>query len=91
MAFAHSFPIDGTKPQDDDAISNEYPGPFDLTAAKAGSRMTSGTFQRNTDHRTGARGARAAPRATFSLVRTSGGGGALRLETKLQRQALSRR
>jgi hypothetical protein len=22
MAFAHSFPIDGTKPQDDDAFSN---------------------------------------------------------------------
>ena len=42
MAFAHSFPIDGTKPQDDDTISNEYPGPFDLTAAKAGSRMTGG-------------------------------------------------
>jgi hypothetical protein len=33
MAFAHSFPIDGTKPQDDDAIFNEYPGPFELTAA----------------------------------------------------------
>ena len=42
MAFAHSFPIDGTKPLDDDTISNEYPGLFDLTAAKAGSRMTGG-------------------------------------------------
>ena len=28
MAFAHSFPIDGTKPQDDDTISNKYPDPF---------------------------------------------------------------
>jgi hypothetical protein len=24
-AYAHSFPIDGAKPQDDDALSNEYP------------------------------------------------------------------
>jgi hypothetical protein len=52
MAFAHSFPIDGAKPQGNAAISNEYPGPFDLTAAKAGSRMTGGTFQRTKDHRT---------------------------------------
>jgi hypothetical protein len=43
MAFAHSFPIDGAKPQDDDAISSEYPSPFDLTAAKAGARMTGAT------------------------------------------------
>jgi hypothetical protein len=26
MAFAHSFPIDGTKPQDDDALSNNAIG-----------------------------------------------------------------
>jgi hypothetical protein len=38
MAFAHSFPIDGAKPRDDDALSNEYPGPFDLTAVGGMSR-----------------------------------------------------
>ena len=33
MAFAHSFPIDGAKPQDDD-VSNKYPGPFPPEVAK---------------------------------------------------------
>jgi hypothetical protein len=28
MAFGHSFPIDGAKPLDDNALSIEYPGPF---------------------------------------------------------------
>ena len=34
MAFAHSFPIDGAKPQDND-VSNKYPGPFPPEVAKA--------------------------------------------------------
>ena len=33
MAFAHSFPIDGAKPQDDD-VSNKYPSPFPPEVAK---------------------------------------------------------
>ena len=77
MAFAHSFPIDGTKPQDDDAISNEYPGPS-IDSGQGGSPNDERDVPTQYGPPDGrARGACGARRATFSLVRTSGGGGAL--------------
>ena len=60
MAFAHSFPIDGAKPRDDDALSNKYPDPFRPVIAPRGVRQDGGTAHASTRGRVwsacGARG-----------------------------------